>query len=304
MRHVGVVVNPTAGRGRGARVGRRVHELLTARGTKVEDLSAPTLAQATDRARAAAVRGLDALVVVGGDGIVHLGVNVVAGTGLPLGVVAAGTGNDMARALGLPRGDVDAAVAVVERALHDGPRRVDAVRVGTPEHSAHEWYLGVLSCGIDAAVNARANRLTWPGGSARYVRALAAELAGFRPYGYRVTLDDRTWESPGTLVAIANAPWFGGGLQIAPDARMDDGLLDVVVAGPLSRRAVTGIFPGIYRGRHVHHPAVQVLRARSVLVEPVAAHGAVPPAAFADGERVGPLPLRVQVDPGALAVLA
>ncbi|WP_273654705.1 diacylglycerol/lipid kinase family protein [Cellulomonas fimi] len=304
MRHVGVVVNPTAGRGRGVEAGRRVHELLVARGMKVEDLSAPTLAQATDRARAAAVQGLDALVVVGGDGMVHLGANVVAGTALPLGIVAAGTGNDIARTLGLPRGDVEAAVGVVERALDTGPRRVDAVRVGTPEHSAHEWYVGVLSCGIDAAVNARANTMTWPRGSARYVRALAAELASFRPYGYRVTLDDRTWESAGTLVAIANVPWFGGGLKIAPDARVDDGLLDVVVAGPLSRAAVTRIFPGIYQGRHVDHPAVTVVRSRSVVVEPLVDVGATPPPAFADGERVGPLPLRVQVDPGALSVLA
>ncbi|GCE76457.1 diacylglycerol/lipid kinase family protein [Cellulomonas biazotea] len=304
MRHVGVVVNPTAGKGRGSTAGRRVHELLVARGMKVEDLSAPTLAQASDRARAAAVQGLDALVVVGGDGMVHLGANVVAGTALPLGVVAAGTGNDIARALGLPLDDVTAAVDVVKRGLDEGPRRIDAVRVGTPAHSAHEWFVGVLSCGIDAAVNARANTMTWPRGSARYVRALAAELTSFRPYGYRVTLDDRTWESPGTLVAIANTPWFGGGLHVAPDARVDDGLLDVVVAGPLSRSAITRIFPGIYRGRHVGHPAVTIVRSRTVLVEPLTALGAPAPAAFADGERVGPLPLRVQVDPGALAVLA
>lgn len=304
MRHVGVVVNPTAGRGRGVEAGRRTHDLLVARGMKVEDLSAPTLAQATDRARAAAVQGLDALVVVGGDGMVHLGANVVAGTALPLGIVAAGTGNDIARTLGLPRDDVEAAVHVVERALDTGPRRVDAVRVGTPEHSAHEWFLGVLSCGIDAAVNARANTMTWPRGSGRYVRALAAELASFRPYGYRVTLDDGTWESSGTLVAIANTPWFGGGLKVAPDARVDDGLLDVVVAGPLSRGAVTRIFPGIYQGKHVGHPAVTITRSRAVLVEPLVDLGTPPPPAFADGERVGPLPLRVQVDPGALAVLA
>ncbi len=303
MIHLGLVINPTAGRGRGTRAGRRVHELLGARGHKVEDLSAATLAQATDRARAAAVQGLDALVVVGGDGMVHLGVNVVAGTGLPLGVVAAGTGNDIARSLGLPRGDVEASVAAIEHGLLDGPRRVDAVRVGSPVHAAHEWYLGVLSCGFDAAINARANQMTWPRGSGRYVRALAAELGRFRPYGYRVTLDDSVWESAGTLVAVANIPWIGGGLKIAPDAVVDDGLLDVVVAGPFTKPGVVRIFPGIYQGRHVGHPAVDIRRSRSVLIEPLTALGPVPPVAFADGERVGPLPLRVTVDPGALSVL-
>ncbi|WP_019137155.1 diacylglycerol/lipid kinase family protein [Cellulomonas massiliensis] len=303
MRHVGVVVNPTAGRGQGARAGARVHELLRGHGLKVEDLSAPTIAHATDRARAAAVQGLDAVVVVGGDGMVHLGVNVVAGTALPLGIVPAGTGNDLARTLGIPRDDLDASVAALVRALDDGPRRVDAVRVSTPLHSAYEWYLGVLSCGIDAAVNARANGLRWPRGSARYVRALAGELRGFRPYGYRVTTDDEVWESAGSLVAVANAPWFGGGLHIAPAARLDDGLLDVVLAGPFTRRAVVRIFPGIYQGRHVGDPRVRVLRTRSVLIEPLGELGPPPPPAFADGERVGPLPLRASVDPGAVGVL-
>ncbi|WP_456788466.1 diacylglycerol/lipid kinase family protein [Cellulomonas sp. P5_C5] len=303
MIHLGLVINPTAGRGRGTQAGRQVHELLRARGHKVEDLSASTLAQATDRARAAAVQGLDALVVVGGDGMVHLGVNVVAGTGLPLGIVAAGTGNDIARTLGLPRGDAPASVAAIEHGLLDGPRRVDAVRVGSPVHAAHEWYLGVLSCGFDAAINARANEMTWPKGSGRYVRALAAELGRFRPYGYRVTLDGSVWESAGTLVAVANIPWIGGGLKIAPDAVIDDGLLDVVVAGPFTKPGVVKIFPGIYQGKHVGHPAVEVLRSRSVLIEPLTDLGPVPPVAFADGERIGPLPLRVTVDPGALSVL-
>ncbi|MDM7831177.1 diacylglycerol/lipid kinase family protein [Cellulomonas edaphi] len=303
MSHLGLVVNPTAGKGRGTTAGRRVHELLRARGHRVEDLSGPTLEQATDRARAAALEGLDGLVVVGGDGVVHLGVNVVAGTGLPLGIVAAGTGNDIARSLGLPRGDVDAAVAALEHGLGEGPRRVDAVRVGEPGRAAREWFAGVLSCGFDAAINARANEMSWPKGSARYVRALASELAGFRPYGYRVTLDEGVWEEPGTLVAAANVPWIGGGLKIAPDAAVDDGLLDVVLAGPFTRGGVVRIFPGIYRGRHIGHPAVEVRRSRSLLIEPLESEGPHPPVAFADGERIGPLPLHAQVDPGALSVL-
>lgn len=304
MTRIGLVVNPTAGRGRGGRAGAAAHGLLRAGGHDVVDLSGPSLAHATDRARAGVLDGLDALVVVGGDGMVHLGVNVVAGTGLPLGVVAAGTGNDIARTLGLPRGDVAAAVARIERGLAHGARNIDAARVGPPGRPAQEWFVGVLSCGLDAAVNARANTLRRPRGHARYVRALLAELGRFRPYGYRVTSDGVVWESAGSLVAVANVPWFGGGLQIAPDARPDDGLLDVVVAGPLGRAEVVRVFPGIYRGRHVHHPQVRIERARHVLIEPMAALGAAAPAAFADGERIGPLPLQVEVVPGALRVLA
>lgn len=304
MSHLGVVVNPVAGKGRGTGVGAAVLDALRRRGHRVEDLTARDLRTATAHARRAAVAGLDALVVVGGDGLVHLGANVVAETDLPLGIVAGGTGNDVARALGLPRGDVAGSVSAIERALLMGPRAVDAVRVGSPAQSAREWYLGALSCGIDAAVNARANAMSWPRGSARYVRALVPELRAFRPYGYRLTTDEGVWESAGTVVVAANGPWIGGGIRVAPDARLDDGLLDVVAAGPFSRAGVVRIFPGMYGGRHVRHPQVQVIRSRRVLVEPAPHLGRTPPDAHADGERIGPLPLVAEVVPGAVRVLA
>ena len=299
---LGVVVNPTAGHGRGRTRGAELMQAARRRGHDVTDLSATDLASATAHARQAVVRGLDALVVVGGDGMVHLGVNVVAETDLPLGIIAAGSGNDVARALGLPSHDVEAALGVIEAGLEGGGRAVDAVQAGPPDYSAHEWFVGVMSCGIDAAANARANELTWPRGSGRYVRALASVLAGFHPYGYRVTMDDVVWESAGTLVAVANAPWFGGGLKISPGSLLDDGLLDVVLAGPLSRAGVMRIFPGVYTGRHLHHPAVEVFRTRTVLIEhsPI---GPTPPVGFADGERFGPLPLRAEVRPGAVRLL-
>ncbi len=302
MSTVGVIVNAAAGSRDVLATGRRTHALLAAAGHTVTDLSAPTLVQATDRARAAATAGLAGLVVVGGDGAVHLGVNVVAGTSLPLGIVPAGTGNDIARALHVPA-DVDRAVADIVAALATRPRALDAVRVGRPDAAAYEWYLAVLSCGLDAAVNLTANTYRWPSGHARYLRAILTELPRFRPYGYRVTLDDQVWESAGTLVAVANTAWIGGGLQIAPEADPEDGLLDVVVAGPFSRTATMRIFPRLYTGSHVEHPKVSVLRSRTVTIEPVAALGPHPPVAFADGERIGPLPLRVEVVPGALQVL-
>ncbi|MBU4213290.1 MAG: diacylglycerol kinase family lipid kinase [Actinobacteria bacterium] len=304
MSRLGLVVNPTSGHGRGRDAGRRAHARFVAAGHEVLDLSAPTLAQSTDAARAAALRGLDALVVVGGDGMTHLGVNVVATTPLPLGIVAAGSGNDIARVLGLPLHDVPAAVDLVDRSLVLGARAVDAVRVTTPGREAAEWFVGVLSCGIDAAVNARANRLRFPSGTGRYVRALFGELASFRPYGYRVSFDDgSTWESPGVLVAAANTGDIGGGMHIAPDADPGDGLLDVVTGAGLGRSELLRLFPAIFRGTHVHHPAVRVVRTRSVLVDWAPEHGPHPPVAFADGERIGPLPLRAEVVRGALKVL-
>ncbi len=300
---VGVLINPTAGHGRGASRGRDVLAALRARGHDVVDLTAGSADGALRSARQAVVDGIDALVAVGGDGMVHLGANVVAGTDLPLGIVAAGSGNDVARAAGLPRHDVVASVRGIERGLETGGRAIDAVRIGPPGYLTHEWFLGVLSCGIDAAVNERANTLTWPRGTGRYVRALGTVLRSFEPYGYRITVDGRVWESPGTLVAIANGSSIGGGMRIAPDARMDDGLLDVVIAGPLSRAGVAAIFPKVYPGRHLSHPACSVVRGLSVLVEP--SHvGPPPPPAFADGERLGPLPMLAEIAPGAVRLLA
>lgn len=299
---LGVVVNPTAGHGRGRERGERVVAALRSRGHTVSDLTSTSIEAATMQARQAVVDGLDALVVVGGDGMVHLGANVVAGTDLPLGIVAAGSGNDIARAIGLTRHTLTGYVDVLEKALETGGRAVDAVRTGPPGYEANRWCVAVLSAGFDAAINGRANELTWPPGRGRYLRGLALELARFRPYGFRLTIDGERWEQQCTLVAVANSRYFGGGMSIAPDASWDDGLLDVVIAGPLSRAGVLGLFPRIYPGTHVNHPICQVVRARSVLLEPSHA-GPVPPVAYADGERVGPLPLLAEVVPGALRLL-
>lgn len=300
---LGVVVNPTAGGGRGLSRGAEVIDRLRRRGHQVEELAGTDLHTATTRARQAVVDGLDALVVVGGDGMANLGANVVAETDLPLGIVAAGSGNDIARALGLPRHDVDAAVRVLEEALEHGGHAIDAAVAGPPGYGVQHWFLAVLSAGVDAAVNARANTLTRPSGTLRYLRALLAELGGFSPYGYRITLDEDRWESTGTLVAVANSPSFGGGMRIAPEARIDDGLLDVVLAGPMSRGHLLGLLPRVFPGTHVKDPAVQVLRSRTVLIE-ASPLGPPPPAAFADGERLGPAPLRIEARPAAVRVLA
>ena len=301
---VGVVINPTSGGGAGARHGRHTLAMLEGLGYEVSDLSGPDLLTATHNARQGAIEGLDALVVVGGDGMVHLGVNAVAATGVKLGVVAVGSGDDFARSLGLPRHNPQRSVDVIDEALRAGTHRaVDAVRVRHPHSLDGRWFAGVLCAGLDAAIAARANRIAFPKGRLKYVRAVIGELGVFKPYGYKITYDGGVWESPGTIVTIANTPMFGGGMRVAPEARFDDGLLDLVIAGPLSRLAALRIFPKVYRGTHVSHSAIMVLRTASVLIEATGA-GARAPIAFADGEEVGPLPLQLDVHAGAIHLLA
>ena len=306
-----MVVNPTAGHGRGRAAGSRTAQLLRAAGVQVVDLSGDSVADALAKARGAAIDGLAALVVVGGDGMVHLGVNAVVGTPTPLAIVASGSGNDFARELGLPVHRADAAVARIVAALGHPPREVDAAHVSpyvagaqAPDEQTWggSWFAGALSVGLDAAVNARANTYRWPSGPAKYVRAVLGCLRSFTPYGYRLTTDSGTRELLGTVVAVASSSHVGGGVRIAPDALIDDGQLDLVTASALSKPAILKLFPGMYRGTHVRHRAVTTERTTVVIIEPTAA-GAFPPVAFADGEVIGPVPLRVQVHPGALHVL-
>ncbi len=304
---IGVVCNPTAGHGRAARARQQVITTLNGPGRRVVDLTGRDYADALARSRAALADGLDALVAVGGDGIVHLGANVLVGTGVPLGIVAVGSGNDIAGALRLPTHDVTAALGLLLDALDTGPqtagRLIDAVAVSSPGAAPTRWYLSSLCAGLDAAVADHAARLRWPKGTGRYVRAVLAELSAFRPYGYRITADGEVWEQSGTLVTVSNTPLFGGGLKVAPQAVPDDGLLDLTTARGLSRSSVMRLFPRLFTGSHLEHPAVRTRTVRSVRIEPLTALGANPPLAIADGEPVAPLPLQCDVHPRALRVL-
>lgn len=304
MTNLGIVVNPAANGNRGSAPGAGVIRELRAAGHDVTDLSADSAEAALQRAHAAchAESGRpDALVVVGGDGMVHLGVNAVAGTDVPLGLIAIGSGNDFARNVGLPAHNGLDALHALERALEAGPRRIDVLRAtgsfGTRRTAC------VVSVGLDAAVNARANTYRFPPGGGKYIRAALTELRRFRPYGYTITIDGERREMPGTLVAVANGSYFGGGMKIAPKAELDDGLADVVLAGALSPWQAMRIFPRIYEGTHTHHDAVEIVRAREVTVEPLAPHPD-PPEAYGDGERIGAAPMRIAVEPGALRMLS
>ncbi|MET0974502.1 MAG: diacylglycerol kinase family protein [Leifsonia sp.] len=292
-----VAINPNASFGRNRDVGPRVVESLIRAGHDVGMLREANVELLRREAEHAVAAGTDALVVVGGDGMVSLGANLVAGTGIPLGIIAAGTGNDMARGLGLPIDDAEASTRQVLEALGRRPRAIDAARIQHGDLST--WYAGVLSAGFDAVVNERANTMTRPRGSSRYILALMRELVTLKPVPYRLVIDGVARELEGMLVSVANNVSLGGGMKVAPDALLDDGLLDVFIVKKLSRIEFLRVFPKVFSGTHTTHPAVEIVRARSVRLE-----SGVPIVAYADGERVGPLPVDVQIVPGALHVLA
>ena len=295
MARMGLMVNPTSGKNTGARVGTEALALRRAAGVDILDRSAADARSAMEQGRDAIASGaVDRVVVAGGDGMVHLGANLCAGTGIPLGVIAAGTGNDIARELGLPVRD---AAKSVERILSGGTRVVDAIR-HTTATGEHKWFLGVLAAGFDAVVNERANQLRWPKGPMRYNLAILRELPVFRAIPYGLVLDGQRIETEAMLVAVGNGPAYGGGMRVTPDASFDDGLLDVLLLSKISTLEFLRVFPQVFKGSHVSHPAVQILQARTVRLE---ASGIV---SYADGERFAPLPMTMEVVPGALTVLA
>ena len=295
MARLGLMVNPTSGKNTGAQVGQQALSLLRDAGVDVLDLSASDARSAVEQGRAAIESGaIDRLVVGGGDGMVHLGANLCAGTPVSLGVIAAGTGNDIARELGLPVRD---AAASVQRILSSSTRQVDAAR-HTTATGEQKWFLGVLAAGFDAVVNERANQLTWPKGPMRYNLAILRELPVFRAIPYTLVLDGERIDTEAMLVAVGNGPAYGGGMRVTPDASFDDGLLDVLILRKISTFEFLRVFPKVFKGTHVSHPAVQIRRARTVSLE---AKGIV---SYADGERFAPLPMSMEVVPGALTVLA
>ncbi|MFH0245127.1 diacylglycerol kinase [Streptomyces sp. HK10] len=290
-------VNPTAGHGRGAGAAQPAARALRAAGFSVRTVVGTDADDALTRAHRAVRGGTGALIAVGGDGMASLALQAVAGTDTPLGVVAVGTGNDIARSLGLPVRDPAGAGRVIAQALKEGrSRSIDLGRVGG------RWYGSVLASGFDSRVNDRGNRMRWPAGRLRYDMAVLAELAGLRTVPYRLTLDDGPpLETDATLVAVGNGPSYGGGMRICADARLDDGLLDVTVVGECGRTTLLRVFPRVYRGTHLAHPAVTVHRAAKVTLE-VATPGETV-TGYADGEPLGLLPLTVEAVPGAVRVL-
>lgn len=292
--HLGLVVNPTAGGRRAQAVGAEVAAELGRRGRVFTDYSGGTAAGATSRLREAVASGaIDALVAVGGDGMVNLAVNALAGTSVPLVIVPAGTGNDTAAALGVPLGDPVGAVDLLTSGV---THTVDAARV-TGADGAQSWFVGVLAGGFDAIVNERANAMRWPRGRAKYTVAALRELPVFRPIPYRISIDGTRFDGGAMLVAVANSTSYGGGMKVVPGAVLDDGLLDVLILGPLSTPTFVRVFPRVFSGRHVGHPAVTIVRGRHIELE---AAGIV---AYADGERVGALPCTIEVVPGALQIV-
>ena len=285
-----VVANPRSGRGRSVEIANQFVALAEESGVKStlialngEDLMLTALEQHLQD------RKWRGLVAVGGDGLLHSLLPIVKEHGLPFTVIPAGTGNDFAREIGSKRRSLK---ENLNRIL-DQPTRIDSFTIKSPSGVRHGAQ--VLSLGFDALVNERANAITNVRGKAKYVVAMVRELPVFKPMHFSITVDGVSYEREAMLIAIANGPSYGGGMLICPGADHADGILDLLILNRVSTLELLKVFPRVYFGKHITHPAIEVIRGKHMLVNAQAK-------AFADGEFVGDLPVEIQVEPGSLRV--
>ena len=221
--------------------------------------------------------------------------NGLIGSSASLAVIPAGTGNDFARVIGLDRKDPMAAARLL---LSGTPvtKRIDVVRV---RHSEGErYYVNVAGTGFDAAVNEHANQVTMLKGTLKYVYSTFVTLARFKPGKFRIVIDGEERSVGGMLVAVGNAVSYGGGMKVTPDARLDDGVLDLCILGEVPKFEFVKTFPKVFSGKHVTHPSVQMLRGKEIEIS-----ADQPFEVYGDGERFGRLPATFTVVPGALSVV-
>ncbi len=275
-----IVINPTSGRGRGAEVGKLVTGYFSRNDLKYQIITGISAEGVSRDLQNFLNAHSDCIGVisVGGDGLAHLVLQSVVPLKIAFAVIPAGTGNDFVRALNWP---LDKLEYQLNRITTEPPTNIDLGMVDG------EWFGAILSSGFDAVVNEKANTLKWPTGPAKYNLAIALELPLFKPSHFEIELDDRKISTEAMLIAVGNGSSYGGGMRVCPDASLTDGLFDVMVLKPVSKLEFIKVFPKVYSGKHVHHPEVSIFRTKKIRINSSAI-------AYADGERIGALPISAE----------
>jgi diacylglycerol kinase (ATP) len=274
-----IAINPLSGHGKGALFGKRVIDYLSSKKVDYQSLVAPTAQELrVEIERALDREKFEGVISVGGDGLAHLILQLVVPRSLPFAVIPAGTGNDFVRTLGWSLTDVE---GYLEQILSKSPRQIDLGNVDS------EWFGAILSTGFDSVVNERANSLRWPKGPQRYNAAIALELPKFQPIEYEIVMDSVKITTEAMLIAVGNGRSYGGGMLVCPHAQVHDGLFDVMILEPVSKVEFLKVFPKVFSGSHITHPAVKTYRTRKISISADAV-------AYADGERIGRAPVSAE----------
>ena len=276
-----LLINPNSGNGRGEKVGRIVEEELAALDVEYIDISANSAMQCQEnlRSRLVSSQSFEGLFLVGGDGTLNIAIQELVKTSLGVALIPAGTGNDFARTLNLNLKDPRQLISFY---LSNKPALVDVGKVG------ERYFVDVLSTGFDSMVNERANTMHRIKGRAKYNLSILLVLSTFKPKNYEFSIDGLSFESKAMLIAVSNGISYGGGMKVTPDAKIDDGFFDILILTPVSRFDFLRVFPKVFSGKHITHPAVKILRGKLVEINSDAV-------AYADGERIGSLPIKASV---------
>ncbi|WP_435972563.1 diacylglycerol/lipid kinase family protein [Streptomyces sp. Qhu_M48] len=293
MRQFTAVVNPTAGGSSGTAGLLPLARLLREAGARIDTVYSRSLQHARELAQDAGAQG-HVVLAVGGDGMAGSVGGALSGTDTVLGLVPAGRGNDFARALALPT-DAPRLAGIL---LDGAPRAVDTIEVESAAHG-RICVLGSVYAGVDAVANRHANASRVLRGAASYYAGGLRAVLAWKPAAYRITVDGVAHERTGYTVIAANSGFYGFGRNVAPGARVDDGILDVVVIRQAPKRLFFAMMNELKTGAHVHRPQVEILRGKEIRIE------ADRPLPYgADGEVDAVLPVTLRVRPAALNVLA
>jgi diacylglycerol kinase (ATP) len=280
-----VVVNPKAGFGTAAALATQVVGFLATRRIEYRMISPASATESKALVRALLESGeITKILSLGGDGLFHLLLQLAIEFDLPLAITPGGSGNDFYRTLGWQDFELSSFLKIITTT------EPSAVDVGVVDG---EYFGAILSSGFDSIVNERANLLKWPKGPAKYNLAIALELPRFKAIPYKIFADEKILEVSAMLIAVGNGSSYGGGMKICPAADLHDDLLDIVILHPLSKYEFLKVFPTVYKGEHISHSQIQVIRAKKVRIESQAV-------AYADGERIGQLPVQVESCPQTL----
>ncbi len=284
-----IIANPRAGRGRGAKELRQLEDLLRRENVPYSLAETQYPGHATELAREFAATEGHPLVVMGGDGTISEVLNGILPSPVALGLISIGTGNDTARSLGLPYNNTAAALEVI---LTGTPRSID---VGWTEDRC---FISTLGLGFPAAVAAAANQLTWLRGGAAFFGSFCKALARLEAIPLILTIDGRSQELRCTSILILNTPYCGGGMLLAPEAKVDDGFFDVVIISDIGKLDLLLHFPLAYRGRHLKHRHFSVCKCRQIGVQ-----SSFPVRKMIDGDICGEAPVNARVLPRATRVI-
>lgn len=277
-----LVVNESAGKGKALYLANQFSKLLVNSNQEFTLIHETSHEKTIEKLKSSlSTNSYKKVIAIGGDGLVNLCLQYLARSGITLGVIPAGTGNDFARAVGVNGLSVN---KIFDLYTKSDPAEIDLGLVKS--QSSERWFVQVLSTGFDAEVNSRANKIRWPKGKSKYTIATVRTLARFRPITYEIEMDGHKLSQSAMLFTIANGKTYGGGMRICPGASNSDGIFELLLVRPVSRFVLLTIFPKVFKGNHIPHQKIDTYRAKVVKIS-------ASTSSYADGEYVANLPITV-----------